>query len=78
MEKAKFSAILPFICADLAGMFAAEENIAEEEAISGLYASDLYVQLETEETKLWQYSTHMLYQMYRKSVETGRIQYPDV
>ena len=77
MEKAKFAAILPFICADLANMISEEENITEE-AISSLYASDLYAQLEKEETKLWQYSTPMLYQMYRKSIETGKIQYPDI
>ena len=29
-------------------------------------------------TKLWQYSTPMLYQMYRKSIETGETQYPDI
>ena len=78
MEKAKFAAILPFICADLANMISKEENITEEEAISSLYTSDLYAQLEKEETKLWQYSTPMLYQMYRKSIETGEIQYPDI
>ena len=78
MEKAKFAAILPFICADLANMISKEENITEEEAISSLYASDLYAQLEKEETKLWQYSTPMLYKMYRKSIENGKIQYPDI
>ena len=78
MEKAKFAAILPFICTDLANMISKEDNITEEEAISGLYASDLYAQLEKEETKLWQYSTPMLYQIYRKSIETGEIQYPDI
>ena len=77
MEKAKFAAIFPFICADLANMISKEENITEE-AISSLYASDLYAQLEKEETKLWQYSTPMLCQMYRKSIETGEIQYPDI
>ena len=78
MEKAKFTAIFPFICADLANMISKEENITEEEAISSLYTSDLYAQLEKEETKLWQYSTPMLYQMYRRSIETGKIQYPDI
>ena len=78
MEKAKFAAILPFICADLADVISREESISEEDAISSLYASDLYAQLEKEETKLWQYSTPMLYQMYRNSMETGKIQYPDV
>ena len=48
MEKAKFTAILPFICADLANMISKEENISEEKAISSLYASDLYAQLERE------------------------------
>jgi len=78
MEKSKFAAILPFICADLANMISKEENLSEEEAISSLYASELYAQLEKEETKLWQYSTPMLYQLYRKSMETGKIQYPDI
>ena len=78
MEKSKFAVILPFICADLANMISKEENLSEEEAISSLYASELYAQLEKEETKLWQYSTPMLYQLYRKSMETGKIQYPDI
>ena len=78
MEKAKFAAILPFICADLASMISTEESMSEEEAISSLYASDLYAQLEREETKLWQYSTPLLYQLYRSSMETGKIQYPDI
>ena len=78
MEKAKFTAILPFVCADLANMISRKENISEEEAISGLYTSDLYAQLEREDTKLWQYSTPMLYQMYRQNIETGEIQYPDI
>ena len=65
------------ICADLANIISKEENITEEEAISSLYVSDPYVQLEKEKTKLWQYSTPMLYLIYRKSTETGKIQYPD-
>lgn len=77
MDKAKFAAILPFICADLADMISAEEGISEEDAISRLYSSELYARLETEETKLWQYSTPMLYQLYKSSIATGRLQYPD-
>ena len=77
MEKAKFTAILPFICADLANMISKEENISEEEAISSLYTSDLYAQLEKEETKLWHLSPKALYELYAEEKATGKITYPE-
>ena len=48
------------------------------EAIKKLYASKLYATLENEETKVWQYSTQMLYALLEQEEKNGDIQFPDV
>jgi len=59
-------------------MISKEENITEEEAISSLYASNLFAQLEKEETKVWHYSTPMLYSLLEQEEKTGELLFPDV
>ena len=39
---------------------------------------NLYQALEKEETKVWQYSTHMLYSLFEQEEKNGDIQFPDV
>lgn len=78
MGQEQFAAIMPYISADLVKMIADKENIPQEEAIKKLYVSQLYAILEREETKVWQYSTQMLYSLFRQEEETGRIVFPDV
>ena len=34
--------------------------------------------LDAEDTKVWQYSTEMLYSLYQQEMQTGNIVYPDV
>ena len=78
MGQKQFFAIMPFICADLVGMIAQREKIPENQALSKLYKSKLYSILEREETKLWQYSTEMLYSLFVQEERTGNIEFPDV
>lgn len=78
MSRERFVAILPFICTDLAGMIAENENISENDAIIKLYDSKLYALLEQENTKVWQYSTKMLFSLFEQEEKTGRIEFPDV
>lgn len=78
MGQKQFFAIMPFICADLVGMIAQREQIPENHALSKLYKSKLYSILEREETKLWQYSTEMLYSLFVQEERTGNIEFPDV
>ena len=78
MSKEKFLAMIPYISADLVNMIATKQNITEEEAIIKLYGSKLYAALEQEETKVWQYSTHMLYSLFEQEENTGSFQFPDV
>jgi len=78
MGQEQFAAMMPYISADLVAMIADKKNITNEEAITKLYASKLYEALENEETKVWQYSTQMLYSLFEQEEKTGTIQFPDV
>ena len=71
MNPNQFAAIMPYISADLVGMIAEKENISENAAITKLYNSELYAILEQEDTKVWHYSTHMLYSLLEKEEKTG-------
>jgi hypothetical protein len=77
MDKAKFDAVFPVIASALADKIAKESNIPEDKAIEELYASQLYSALENEETKVWQYSTEKLYDLYKIEKETGRLELPE-
>lgn len=78
MGQEQFAAIMPYISADLVAMIADKQSITNEEAIIKLYASKLYEALENEETKIWQYSTQMLYSLFEQEEKTGTILFPDV
>lgn len=76
MRQDQFAAIMPYISTDLVGMIA--NKISENDAITKLYNSKLYAILEQEETKVWQYSTEMLYSLFEQEEETGKVEFPDV
>ena len=78
MGQEQFAAIMPVISADLIAKISDTQSISEEDAIKKLYASKLYATLEQEETKIWQYSTDMLYALYEQEMSTGEIRFPDV
>jgi hypothetical protein len=78
MGQEQFVAMMPYISADLVALIADKQNISHEVAITKLYASKLYAALEREETKVWQYSTQMLYSLFEQEEQTGTIQFPDV
>ena len=78
MGQEQFNAMIPVISADIAKMIAQRRNISEKEAIVLLYVSKLYAVLEKEDTKLWHYSTPMLYSILEQEWDSGTIRYPDV
>lgn len=78
MGQEQFAAIMPYIGTDLVSLIVEKQNISEEEAIKKLYSSKLYEALEDEETKVWHYSTHMLYELFEQEEKNGVIQFPDV
>ena len=78
MEPEQFAVILPYISADLIDMIIKKQNLIENDAIRKLYASQLYAMLEKEETKVWYYSTPMLYSLLEEEEHSGTIHFPDV
>lgn len=78
MGQEQFEAIIPYISTDLIQMIAKKQHITEEEALKKLYLSKLYACLEKEETKVWQYSTQMLYFLFEQEEKNGTIIFPDV
>ena len=78
MGQEQFTAIMPYICSDLVAVICEKQNITDEEAIEKLYSSKLYAALEKEETKVWQYSTQMLYSLFEQEMTSGKIEFPDV
>ncbi len=78
MEQEQFVALMPYISEDLVSMIAEKQKLSEFEAVIALYNSKLYALLEQEETKLWHYSTPMLYSLFEQEQQTGAITFPDV
>lgn len=77
MEIRKFEAMLPIITADLTNAIGKEFGLDEDTAMNNLYSSRLYMLLETEDTKLWQYSTDMLLELYKRELN-GILELPEV
>ena len=78
MVQEQFIALMPYISTDLVSVISERQNISEEDAVKKLYSSKLYAALEKEETKVWQYSTQMLYSLFEQEEKNGDIQFPDV
>ncbi len=78
MGQEQFETLMPIIISDLIARIVAKQNLSEEEAIRKLYASKLYAALEQEDTKVWQYSTDMLFSLLEQEGETGVLHFPDV
>lgn len=78
MSQEQFSVLMTYVSTDLVEMIAEKENKNNEEAVRMLYNSHLYAMLEKEDTKLWQYSTHMLYSLFQQEQKFGTITFPEV
>lgn len=77
MGQEQFNTLMPMIAADLVRLIVEKEGISEEAAIRMLYSSQLFAALEQESTKVWHYSTPMLYELLKQEVSTGKLSFPD-
>lgn len=64
MSKTSIKAMLEFIVPRLVRMLMEKQSLTEKEALTQLYSSELYRQLEREETKLWHLSVPTLYDLW--------------
>lgn len=77
MSEKGIKGMLELIVPRLLRMIMEKQSLTEKEALTQLYASDLYRQLEREETKLWHLSIPTLYEMWLEEKESGHIIYPE-
>ena len=77
MSEKGIKGMLELIVPRLLRMIMEKQSLTEKEALTQLYASDLYRQLEREETKLWHLSIPTLYEMWLEEKERGHITYPE-
>lgn len=73
----EIKAMLEFIIPRLVKTIMENMGITEKEALTLLYSSKLYEQLDNDKTKLWHLSVPTLYEMFREEQETGKITYPE-
>ncbi len=77
MSEISIKAMLEFIVPSLVRMIMEKQDMTEKDALTEFYASELYRQLEREETKLWHLSVPTLYDLWLEERETGKITYPE-
>ena len=77
MSEKGIKGMLELIVPRLLRMIMEKQSLTEKEALTRLYASELYRQLEREETKLWHLSIPALYEMWLEEKESGHITYPE-
>lgn len=77
MSEKGIKGMLELIVPRLLRMIMEKQSLTEKEALTRLYASELYRQLEREETKLWHLSIPTLYEMWLEEKESEHITYPE-
>jgi len=77
MDEKRFSSQLFLIAPQIIGLIAEKYHIDEEQTTEMFYTSELYSQLEDEQTKLWHLSSFALFEMFCEEKETGKITYPE-
>ena len=73
----EIKAMLELIMPRLVNTIMENMGISEKDALTMLYTSKLYEQLDKDETKLWHLSVPTLFEMFREELETGHITYPE-
>ena len=77
MSEKGIKGMLELIVPRLLRMIMEKQSLTEKEALTRLYASELYRQLEREEMKLWHLSIPTLYEMWLEEKESGHVTYPE-
>ena len=77
MNKDKFSTLMAIMTPDIIIKIMSKYNFDENKAISLFHKSELYKILEKEETKVWQYSSEMIVELFDREMN-GKLEFPEV
>ena len=77
MNKDRFSTLMALITPDIINKIINKYGLDENKAISLFHKSEVYKTLEIEETKLWQYSSEMIVELFDREMN-GKLEFPGV
>ncbi len=77
MEKDKFSVLLSMITPDIISEIMEKYHLDEDKAMALFHKSELYKTLEKEDTKVWQYSSEMIVELFDREMN-GKLEFPEV
>lgn len=77
MNERSYETLLYSITASVVNKLVEMNNWSEDEALERFTSSKLYTYLEREETKVWQYSSLMLAELFNEE-RSGRLVLPEV
>ena len=77
MNKRSYETLLYSITSSVVNRLIEMNNWSEDEALERFTSSKLYTYLEREETKVWQYSSLMLAELFNEE-RSGRLVLPEV
>jgi len=77
MNKDRFSALMAMITSDIIAKITEKYGLDENKAMALFHRSELYRALEKEDTKVWQYSSEMIVELFDREMK-GKLEFPEV
>lgn len=77
MDKDRFSTLMAVITPDIIDKIMKKYNLDEDKAMALFHRSELYKALENEDTKVWQYSSEMIVELFDREMK-GNLEFPEV
>ncbi len=77
MNKDRFSVLMAMITPDIITKIMDKYEIDENKAMALFHKSELYKVLEKEDTKVWQYSSEMIVELFDREMN-GKLEFPEV
>ena len=77
MNKNRFAALMAMITPDIISKIMDTYGLDENKAMALFHKSELYKALEKEDTKVWQYSSEMIVELFNRELN-GKLDFPEV
>ena len=77
MNKDRFSALMSIMTPDIISKIMDKYKLDENKAMALFHKSEVYKALEKEDTKVWQYSSEMIVELFDRE-KNGKLEFPEV
>ena len=77
MNKDRFTVLMAMLTSDIISKIVEKYDLDEDKAIALFHRSELYKTLEKEDTKVWQYISEMIVELFDRELN-GELEFPEV